>query len=56
MMRLGLWQLVSLSGLSGAVDGVGVVARAEVLVEDGSVRAVERLHAPVRVAEVVRLE
>ena len=44
----------SLSSL--AVDGLGVVAGAEVLVEDGAVAAVERLLSTVRVAEVVNLE
>ena len=44
----------SLSAL--AVDGLRVVAGAEVLVEDGAVAAVERLLSTVRVAEVVNLE
>ena len=41
---------------AAAVHGLGVVARAEVLVEDGAVAALERLLAAVRVAEVVDLQ
>jgi hypothetical protein len=41
---------------SFAVDGLGVVAGAEVLVEDGAVATVEGLLAAVGVAEVVDLE
>ena len=44
----------SLSAL--AVDGLRVVAGAEVLVEDGAVAAVEGLLAAVRVAEVIDLK
>ncbi len=39
-----------------AVDGLVVVARAQVLVEDGAVRAVERVLLAVGVAEVVDLQ
>jgi hypothetical protein len=39
-----------------AVDGLLVVASAEVLVEDGAVTAMERVLAPVRVAEMVDLK
>jgi hypothetical protein len=41
---------------AGAVDCLGVVARAEVLVEHGAVAALERLLAPVGVAKVVDLK
>ena len=41
---------------AAAVDGLGVVARAQVLVEDGAVAALERLLTAVRVAEVVDLQ
>jgi hypothetical protein len=39
-----------------AVDGLLVVASAEVLVKDGAVTAMERVLAPVRVAEMVDLK
>ena len=39
-----------------AVDGLFVVASAEVLVEDGAVAAVERVLAPVRIAEMINLK
>ncbi len=41
---------------SFAIDGLLVVASAEVLVEDGAVTAMERVLAPVRVAEMVDLK
>ena len=53
-----VWLLVLGRGVSvaaGAVDGLGVVAGAEVLVEDGALAAVEGLLAAVLVAEVVDL-
>ena len=54
VVRLVLYGGVALA--AAAVDGLGVVARAEVLVEDGAVAALERLLAAVRVAEVVDLQ
>ena len=54
VVRLVLYGGVALA--AAAVHGLGVVARAEVLVEDGAVAALERLLAAVRVAEVVDLQ
>ena len=61
-MRLGLVYVVAGSvvkplalSASAAVYGRGVVAGTEILVEDGSLGAVERLHAAVVVAEEVAL-
>ena len=47
--------LVPLTGAGPAVDGLAVVARPQILVEDGAVRAVERVLLAVGVAEVVDL-
>ena len=49
------WPLVPLPPCP-AVDCLAVVAGAQVLVEDGAVRAVERVLLAIRVAEVVDLE
>ena len=54
VVRLVLYGRVALA--AAAVHGLGVVARAEVLVEDGAVAALERLLPAVRVAEVVDLQ
>ena len=54
VVRLVLYGRVSLA--AAAVDGLRVVARAQVLVEDGAVAALERLLAAVRLAEVVDLQ
>ena len=64
MVRLGMvvgvvvWFVLygGVSLAAAAVDGLRVVARAQVLVEDGAVAALERLLATVRLAEVVDLQ
>ena len=60
MVWLGLGHRVamkffSLSGSDSTVDSRGVVAGAQILVEDGALGAVEGLHAAVIVAEKVTL-